>query len=141
MLHVSSIAALGEPKADEIITEQTHWESNTRKHGYGLSKYESEMEVWRGIAEGLQAVIVNPSIIIGKEAGWQGSGQLFKTVKNGLRYYPSGSCGLVAVDDVVNAMILLMNSSISAERFIINAENWSYQRLFTKIADAFGSRP
>ena len=81
---------------------------------------------------------MNPSIIIGKESGTKGSGALFTTVKKGLKHYPAGSCGLVGVADVAAAMIKLMDSGISEERFILNAENWTYQELFTEIARNFG---
>jgi nucleoside-diphosphate-sugar epimerase len=99
------------------------------------------MEVFRAAAEGLNVVIVNPSIIIGKNAGNEGSGQLFATIKKGLKYYPGGSFGYVDVEDVAKAMILLMDSDISDERFIINAENWSYRDLFTEIALNFKKSP
>lgn len=138
MVHVSSVAALGEAKNGELIDENTFWESANQPSAYSLSKHLGEMEVWRGIAEGLNAVIVNPAIIIGKECGWQGSGALFKTVKNGLSFYPSGSCGLVAVEDVATAMIKLMESKISGERFVLNGENWLYKALFQEIAAQFG---
>lgn len=138
LVHVSSVAAVGPAKPNTMSTEADFLELNTQTGGYALSKHLSEMEVWRGIAEGLDAVIVNPSIIIGKETGWNGSGALFSTVKKGLNYYPVGSCGLVDVADVATAMIQLMESSISGERFILNAENWWYKDLFQEIAQGFG---
>ena len=140
LLQVSSVAALGEPKPGKATTELDFLDLGAKPGGYSLSKHLSEMEVWRGIAEGLDAVIVNPSIIIGKACGWKGSGVLFSTVERGLKYYPSGSCGLVAVEDVATAMINLMNSKISGERFILNAENWLYKDLFQEIAKGFGRR-
>ena len=82
-------------------------------HAYAISKYEGEMEVWRGIAEGLDAVIVNPSVIIGKNAGFEGSGAIFKLVKDGLSFYTRGATGIVDVEDVAKSMILLMDSEIS----------------------------
>jgi nucleoside-diphosphate-sugar epimerase len=137
-LHVSSVAALGESKKNEIITEKDQWEYSSNSSAYSTTKFESEMEVFRACAEGLNAVIVNPSIIIGKNAGNQGSGQLFETIQKGLNYYPGGSFGYVDVEDVVKSMILLMDSNISNERFTINAENWTYQDLFSEIAGNFG---
>lgn len=137
LLHVSSVAALGKAKEGQLITEENYFESE-KASSYSLSKHLSEMEVWRGIAEGLDAVIVNPSIIIGKESGTKGSGALFSTVKKGLNYYPSGSCGLVGVEDVATAMTQLMASGISEERFILNGENWTYKQLFQQIAKEFG---
>jgi dihydroflavonol-4-reductase len=140
-LHVSSVAALGKSKRGEPVTEKHHWEFGRGQSGYSVSKYESEMEVFRASAEGLNVVIVNPSIIIGKNAGKEGSGQLFERIRQGLSYYPSGSSGYVDVEDVARAMILLMESDISDKRFIINSGNWSYRDIFTEAAQQLGKKP
>lgn len=137
LVHVSSVAALGEAKPNEQVTEKTFWEFDGRQGGYSISKYESEMEVWRGIAEGLCAVIVNPSVIIGKNAGTSGSGQIFEMVRKGLRFYTDGTCGMVAVEDVARAMIMLMDSDIHSERFILNAENLPLREVFEETAKAY----
>lgn len=138
LLHVSSVAALGIAKKDNQITEKNFWEYDSKAHAYGLSKYEGEMEVWRGINEGLNAVIVNPSIIIGKNAGFEGSGAIFKLVKDGFSFYTNGASGFVAVEDVAQSMILLMDTEVSGERYIISAGNLHYKDLFTEIANGFG---
>lgn len=138
LLHVSSIAAIGYSKLGEPITEKHFIEETPVNNGYAISKLESEMEVWRGIAEGLDAVIVNPSVIIGVNAGIEGSGKLFETVNRGLKFYTRGSCGLVDVVDVAKCMIALMNSDIAGERFIISAENWNYKELVAEITADFG---
>jgi dihydroflavonol-4-reductase len=134
MVHTSSVAAVGEAKPGEMITENDHLDPTVENDGYAISKLESEMEVWRGIAEGLDAIIVNPTIIIGASAGKAGSGQIFETVRKGLKFYTQGSIGFVDVLDVAKCMIALMESSISGERYIINAENRPYQQIFTEIA-------
>jgi nucleoside-diphosphate-sugar epimerase len=141
LLHVSSVAALGEPKKNQQITEDDYWEYSPHVHTYAISKYEGEMEVWRGIAEGLEAVIVNPSVIIGANAGYQGSGALFKLVQDGLSFYTNGSTGLVDVTDVAKCMIELMNSGLQAERYTISAANLTYKELFSSIAEGFGLKP
>lgn len=138
LLHVSSVAALGLAKKGRPITENDYWDYDSEAHTYAISKYEGEMEVWRGIAEGLDALIVNPSVIIGAAAGYKGSGTLFKMVKNGLSYYTSGSTGFVDVSDVAKCMIFLMNSENSGERYTVSAENISYKDLFSAIAQGFG---
>lgn len=137
LLHVSSIAALGNAKKDSKITERDFWEYDAQAHAYGLSKYEGEMEVWRGITEGLDAVIVNPSVIIGKNAGFEGSGAIFKLVKDGFSFYTDGASGFVDVEDVAKAMILLMEAEVSGERYIISADDYHYKDLFTDIAKGF----
>jgi dihydroflavonol-4-reductase len=141
LVHVSSIAAIGLAKPGDLITENHHLDQAIETDGYAISKLESEMEVWRGIAEGLDAVIVNPSIIIGANAGTKGSGQLFETVRTGLKFYTSGSSGFVDVEDVAKCMIGLMNSDIHAERYIISAENRDYKQLTAEIAAGFGIKP
>lgn len=141
LLHVSSIAALGNAKRDAQITENDFWEYDPKVHSYAISKYEGEMEVWRGIAEGLNAVIVNPAVIIGKNAGFSGSGAIFKLVKEGLKFYTHGATGLIDVQDAAKCMILLMNSEISEERYTLSAGNLNYQEFFTEIANGFGVKP
>jgi nucleoside-diphosphate-sugar epimerase len=138
LLHVSSIAALGNAKNGSLITETDFWEYDSNVHAYAISKYEGEMEVWRGLAEGLNAIIVNPAVIIGKGAGFKGSGAIFKLVKEGLKFYSNGATGIVEVTDVAKCMILLMQSEISAERFTLSAENLHYKDFFAEIAKGFG---
>lgn len=141
LLHVSSVAALGNAKPGNLITEKDFWEYNPRAHHYALSKYRAEMEVWRGIAEGLDAVIVNPAVIIGKNAGYNGSGAIFKLVKDGLKFYTNGATGIVEVTDVAKCMILLMESDITAERYTLSADNLHYKDFFAEIAKGFGIKP
>jgi dihydroflavonol-4-reductase len=141
LVHVSSIAAVGQAKPGELITENHHLEATTENDGYAISKLESEMEVWRGIAEGLNAVIVNPSLIIGANAGTIGSGQLFETIRKGLKFYTTGTAGFVDVEDVAKCMIALMNSDITEQRYIISAENRDYKQLTAEIAQGFNSKP
>ncbi|WP_353135123.1 NAD-dependent epimerase/dehydratase family protein [Pseudopedobacter sp.] len=133
LVHVSSVAAIGNPKANEAASEKNVWDAYDKNGVYAISKYRGEMEVWRGIEEGLNAVIVNPSVIIGENIGKSGSGQIFNLVSKGLKYYTNGKIGLVDVKDVAGAMIALMESNIRGERYIVNAENYTYQRFFHEI--------
>nr|WP_317125263.1 NAD-dependent epimerase/dehydratase family protein [Pedobacter schmidteae] len=138
LVHVSSVAALGNAKKEALITEKDFWEYDAKAHSYAISKYEGEMEVWRGIAEGLDAVIVNPSVIIGAGAGFEGSGAIFKLVKDGLSFYTRGATGIVDVADVAKSMIALMDSGETAERYTISAENYHYKHFFEEIARGYG---
>ena len=108
--------------------------------GYSQSKFYSELEVWRGIKEGLNAVIVNPTIIVGPGKQNSGSQRLFFQVNKGLKITTDGITGFVDVRDVVNIMIKLMNSNISGERFCINSENLSYNHVLGKIAEGQGKK-
>ncbi|NGM66168.1 SDR family NAD(P)-dependent oxidoreductase [Sphingobacterium sp. SGR-19] len=135
LIHVSSIAALGSPKFGELISEQSKWDDGADHAKYARSKYESEMEVWRGIMEGLDAVIVNPSVIMGVGPGKKASGAIFNLVHKGIKVYPPGTVGIVDVEDVAKIMILLMdNGDIKGERFVLNSENLTNKNLLERIA-------
>ena len=140
MVHVSSVSSLGRIREGEIINENMQWSEETSNSKYGQSKYMGEMEVWRGIAEGLNAVIVNPTIILGAGNWNDSSTEIFKSVYNEYPWYTEGTTGFVDVRDVAAAMIMLMDSEISSERFIISGENTSYKNLFDRIADAFNKK-
>ncbi len=143
MVHVSSIAAIGKAKAPEqLITEDDIWQYSPKQSPYAISKFESEMEVWRGIAEGLDAVIINPSLIIGASAGSKGSGAVFHLLAKGLKFYTGGSVGVVDVEDVAKAMITLMDRrDISGERFIVNHQNLTHKELLTLASVHLGRKP
>jgi dihydroflavonol-4-reductase len=137
LCHVSSIAALGDLATHEsIITEETEWNPEKLHSDYAISKYGSEMEIWRGQQEGLKVVIINPGVIIGPGFWDQGSGELFKKIKNGLPFYTKGSSGFVSVEDVVTTLYQLMNSDTHGERYILIAQNIIFQDLQFTIADA-----
>jgi nucleoside-diphosphate-sugar epimerase len=141
LLHVSSVSALGRIRRNEVITEAMKWSEETNNSEYGRTKYLAEMEVWRGIGEGLDAVIVNPTIILGLTDWNRGSAAIFRSVYNEFPWYTEGVTGFVDVADVVKAMILLMDSDVSGERFIINGVNMHYREMFALIAKSFGRKP
>jgi nucleoside-diphosphate-sugar epimerase len=133
LCYVSSIATLGNHEDHSLIDEETFWNPEGENNVYGITKYGAEMEVWRGTQEGLDAVIVNPGIIIGAGFWESGSGLLFKKVHNKLRYYVTGTTGYVDVKDVVTIMLQLMQSNIVNQRFIIVAKNLSFKQV-TEVA-------
>ncbi len=141
LVYSSSIAALGRNDGGGATTEKNYRDSTFKSSVYSESKFLAEQEVWRGIAEGLDAVMVNPSVIIGAGDWNKSSAQLIKTVANGLKFYTNGSNGYVDVRDVAEIMAVLMNSEISSERFILSSETVSYKYLFGTIAKELGVKP
>jgi len=134
LVHISSIAAIGKEKDDKQITELTKWKEDKLTSNYAKSKYAAEMEVWRGIAEGLNAAILNPSLIIGSGFWDRGTGALFRMYANGFSFYSNGSGGMVDVRDVARFAIQIMEKEVQEERFIVSAENMAYRDLFNQIA-------
>lgn len=141
LCYVSSVAALGKANAEAEVTENMNWNDEADNSNYGKSKHLAEVEVWRGTGEGLQAVIVNPAIILGAGDWHQGSAKIFKTAFNEFPWFTEGVTGFVDVNDVVNAMVQLMENDISGERFILSSGNRTYKEIFTAIATAFHKKP
>lgn len=137
LVYVSSTAALGHTHED-LVDENTEWKEGKSLTNYAISKHLAELEVWRGMEEGLNSIIVNPSVIFGFGNSHKGSTQIFTQIKNGLKFYTNGSSGFVDVFDVADAMITLMEGNISGERFILNEGNYTFKEIFQMIAEAFG---
>ncbi len=136
----SSIAALGHATDGLMIDEDTLWTSEKSGSAYSLSKFGAEREIWRGTEEGLNAVIVNPSVIIGPFDKDKSSGQLYKSIKKGLPFYTEGIGGFVDVRDVARVMTLLMESQIVNQRFLLNSENLPFKEMLNYIAIESGSK-
>ncbi len=142
LVHVSSISALGRRPDTPLVDEEVPWQAGAWNSPYGISKRLSELEVWRGIAEGLPAAIVQPANILGS-GFWKdrtSTGQMFHTVWKGLPFRPTGGSGFVDVRDVARFCELLMRRGVSGERYILNAENLPFATVFDQMADALGVR-
>ncbi|MFM7078766.1 MAG: NAD-dependent epimerase/dehydratase family protein, partial [Bacteroidota bacterium] len=135
--HVSSISALGRSSSG-LYDEFSEWSESEYNSRYAISKYAAEMEVWRGIEEGLQAVIVNPGIIIGPGDWVNDSSAIFSKVDSGLRFFTDGINGFVSVEDVTNAMIQLMENRIHGERFVLVGDNIPFKEVMEIISEELG---
>ena len=141
LCYVSSIATLGTSQEHAAITETTQFNQDAKHNVYSLTKYQAEMEVWRATQEGLDAVIVNPGVILGAGSWHTGSGAIFKLASKGMSYFTGGSIALVDVKDVVLAMQQLMLSDLKNERYILVGATLSYKEFTKKLALAFGKKP
>jgi nucleoside-diphosphate-sugar epimerase len=133
LCYVSSTAAIG-GKNHTLISEAEKWEQSPETSGYSISKYSAEKEVWRGVEEGLDCVIVNPSVIFGAGNWDESSMTIFRTLDRGLNFYTSGKNGFVDARDVAEIMDRLANSEIKNERFLCVGHSVFFKDLFEKIA-------
>ena len=140
-VHVSSVAAMGRVGNREVVTEEKTWQESRYNTTYAISKYRGEMEVWRGIGEGLPAVIVNPSTILGYGDWNSTSCALFRSAYREFPWYTEGINGFVDVTDTAKAVVLLLASDIVGQRYILNGDNWTFRRLFQSMAEEFGKKP
>lgn len=141
LCHVSSVAAIGSPMAGNEVDESVPWGKSKGKSGYAISKFLSEMEVWRGVERGLKAVVVNPTVVIGPGNWDSGSGQIFGTIAKGFPFYTTGVTGYIDVRDVAKAMVLAMQKGLWNKKYILNGENLSHKIVFETIAKAMGKKP
>jgi nucleoside-diphosphate-sugar epimerase len=136
LCHVSSVATLGYNIKE--IDENNYWDGNKHKSAYAISKYGAEMEVWRGVQEGVKSVIINPGVIIGPGFSKSAFGTIIKMVTNKKRFHTCGKTGYVDVRDISNIMIRLMNSKIENERYILVNKNLSYKKVIDMVSSNLG---
>lgn len=141
LCYVSSVAAFSRSNENTAVDETCFWKASPENSDYSISKYTAENEVWRGVEEGLNAVIVNPSVVLGPADWSNGSAGLFAKAVKGLKFCTEGVTGFVDVRDVVKIMIQLMESPISAQRFLLNSENISYFEFYSLANACFGNKP
>jgi nucleoside-diphosphate-sugar epimerase len=140
LVYISSVAALGRTTNGATVNEGAPWNEVNPQSNYASSKYHAEMEVWRAIGEGLNAVIVNPSTIIGY-GDWNASScAIFKNVFNEFPWYTNGITGFVDVKDIAKSVVMLMQMDIQGERFLLSGENCSFRDFFDQVADGFSKK-
>ena len=135
-IHISSIAALGraEKPTNFSLDEDADWIESSNNTAYAKSKYLSELEVWRGIEEGLNATILCPSVIIGEGAWARSSSKLFKYIYDQKPFYTLGNINYVDVKDVITGVINAINGNYNAQKFILNGGTLSYKNFFDLVA-------
>ena len=141
LIHISSIAAIGRSDNTIMINEDKEWIDSKKNTPYAVSKHLAELEVFRGLAEGLPVAILNPGVILAAGYWQQSSARIFNIVGNGLLFYTKGGSGFVDVRDIGEAVLSLLNSRKVGERYILVGDNLKYKNLLSDIAIALGQKP
>jgi len=140
LIYVSSVAAIGRSQELFVLDENFKWTESPLNTVYSNSKYYGELEAWRGEQEGLDLLVVNPSVLLGKISDDRSSTDIYHYVLEENKYYPSGNINYIDVRDAASITRLLFNSSLWGERFILNAESVAYQKFFQLMAEAFDKK-
>jgi nucleoside-diphosphate-sugar epimerase len=140
LIHISSIAALGRHKQDGLTNETHKYEANKFNSLYSVTKYQSELEVWRGKEEGLKVIVLNPAIILGSGFWDIGSNGFFKHVWRGSSFYPTGTNGFVDVRDIARFIALHIENEYDHDQYLMVAESITYQHLLTEISHSLGKK-
>ena len=143
LIHTSSMAAFGRPEdAAQMIDETSEWRASRMNTAYAASKYLAELEVFRGIAEGLDAVIVNPALIFGVGRPGEGTMQIAQQVRDGrLPALPTGGTNVVDVIDAAAGHRLAMARGEAGERYFLGSENLTWRAIIQTLADALDVAP
>jgi len=141
LCYVSSIATIGKTLNDSLINEENEFNPEAENSVYSITKHLAEMEVWRGSQEGLDVVMVHPGVILGEGIWSSASGGILRSASKGIKYYTSGGIGMVDVQDVVKVMILLLNSPIKNNNYILVSANITYQDFLSKLAMHLNKKP
>lgn len=141
LVHISSVAALGKSTDSQKIDESAKWTNEPTVSDYAQSKYEAELEVWRGSEEGLNTIILNPSVILAPTDFDKSSAQLFGYVWKEKKFFTEGTINTIDVRDVATAVRLLVdNHAAFGERYILSNEVISYQDFFNKVANQWNKK-
>ena len=141
LCHVSSVAAIGRDGSEQVISEANEWKDSNHNAAYAVSKHNAEIEVWRGTVEGLNAFMINPTLIIGPGDWEQSTGVLFKNTWKGLPFYTRGGNCFVDARDVAEVMVRMMASEVKNDRFIVGAENRLHKDVFGRLAANMHKKP
>ncbi len=135
--HVSSVATLQIEANKKYVDEFSVWKTSSGNSSYAITKYRGEFEAWRGAAEGMNVLVVNPSVILGAGCWGQSSTQIITRCYKGLPIYTEGVTGYIDVRDVVNCMIKLMDANKFGQRYILNSENCSFKEITHQLQQNF----
>ncbi|WPR75062.1 NAD-dependent epimerase/dehydratase family protein [Algoriphagus sp. NG3] len=141
LVHISSVSAIGRSPELQVINEDFKWVESPLNTDYGISKYLAELEAWRGEQEGLDLIVVNPSILLGKISDDRSSTDIYHYVLEEHSYYPKGDLNYIDVRDAARQVRELVDLEVWGERFILNRAKISYKEFFEKLAAAYGKRP
>lgn len=138
LCHVSSIATLNNLDHKEALHENVFWKTNGKESDYALSKYNAEREVWRAMEEGLNAVIVNPGVVLSPGFWDQSSSRLFETCYKGNMFYTLGSAGYISAKDTAALMIELIEKKHYGNRYILVENNYTFKTILDMVSVGLG---
>jgi nucleoside-diphosphate-sugar epimerase len=136
-IHISSVAVL---QGSEMPLDESADPQRKGLNAYARSKFDAEMQVRRGEAEGLNVLILNPSVILGLPFWADGSSRLLRSASKGLPVVPGGSTGWVDLRDVAAAVVHGLRHPTWGERFILSGSNQAFETFYGGVADRLGKR-
>jgi dihydroflavonol-4-reductase len=139
VVFTSSCAALGQPPFGQALDERAQFNLRPQAFPYGYSKHLAEQVCLDFACAGLDVVIVNPAVVFGpRDVNLVSSSLVVEAARRGLPFAPPGGVSAIDVADVCAGHIAAAERGQTGERYILTAENLSYQQLFTMLAEVVG---
>jgi dihydroflavonol-4-reductase len=100
----------------------------------------AEAEILRGVARGLDAVLLHPTLVVGADdRQLHSSWLILGAARARVGLCPDGGINLVAVEDVARAHVLALEKGRSGSVYLIGGENLTNRELFGMLAEVVGN--
>lgn len=141
VVHTSSVAAIGLASNGRPADEETPFTPNAGAFAYAHSKHLAEEHVRSAVTRGLQAVIVNPAVVMGAGDHYMISGSMILEIaRRALPAVPPGGICVADVDAIVEGHLAAAERGRIGERYILGGENLSYREIAATITAVVGRR-
>ncbi len=143
LVHFSSIEAIDPYPLDTPVTEDRPAVNGSAGSPYALSKAMAEAEVRRACSEGLDAVILNPTAIIGPNDTKPSllGRALMSFARGTIPFLIDGGFNWVDVRDVVRSAVEAADHGATGSRYILGGRWASMAELATLACEAIGRQP
>lgn len=141
LVYLSSVTAVGAGyNPEQVLNEDSPYNVEKLDLGYFETKRVAEKLVLKAFHEkNLDCVILNPSTIYGAGDARKGSRKTqLKVAQGEFKFYTSGGVSIVAIEDVVTAIISAWKKGRAGERYILSGDNITIKELFEIIAKEAG---
>lgn len=142
LVHCSTVGAVGLSTDGEPCDEGQAWNMPEFDLGdaYVTTKRRAEDKVDAAVAEGFDAVVVNPTYMIGPRDVRPSSGKLVLDQLGGkVPGYTGGKNNFSDVRDVARGMLLAMEKGKTGERYILGGYNLGYGEFMDMVSEVTGA--
>jgi len=143
LVYVSTANCFGNGTIENPGNEQRPFNQWMKKSGYAYSKYLAQQKVLEAVKnKKLNAVVVNPTFIIGANDVKPGSGQIFSHILNKkIALYPPGGKNFVDAESAATGVVNAMEKGRTGECYLLAGENITYKNFFKMAAEIAGENP
>ncbi|MGA0558053.1 NAD-dependent epimerase/dehydratase family protein [Larkinella sp. VNQ87] len=143
LVYVSTASVFRPGTLEQPATEESPYAFNLMDSGYIASKYEAQQRISEAVQEGVNAVVVNPTFMLGPYDFKPSSGAVIRyAMQNRVIFYPgSGGKSFIDVRDAARATVNALTLGKPGESYLLANENLPYDQFFPMLARLTGKSP